>query len=542
MQKFFFLLLSVAISAHAAMPEVKSVPGEYVIKFKNHNKATMTAMSNKLKEQLGVQIKTILPTMGVTVVKTDDEKATLEKLKANPIVEIAEPNFIYTANYTFGMRSNDPSLGKLWGMINTGQPDSKGQVGVPGIDVNAINAWKLQTGSPDVIVAVIDTGVNYKSKDLADNMWVNAAEQNGKKGVDDDGNGFIDDIHGYNFVKDNGDPLDDQGHGTHCSGTIGAVGNDNFGIVGVAWKTKIMALKFLDERGSGSLEDALKAIDYATKMGAKVMSNSWSGGGYSENLKEAIERSNKAGAVFIAAASNEANDNDVNEAYPASYDIPNVISVAAIDNRGVLADFSNYGKKKVHIGAPGVNIYSTTIKGYESWSGTSMATPHVAGAAVLVASQHPTMNGEQIKQAILNAARPIKGLRGKVSTGGMLDTHAALLLKTVGPDPEDPANWTKKMQYQLSSEHPYNPQLKNEWEISVPDATEISVYFAKLDVEYRFDTIKLYDSTGKLIQTLSGSEKELFTDVIKGNYVKIVFETDKSIQKYGFDVTSISYR
>lgn len=547
MHFIFILLLSFVTAANAAKQEPKSIPGEYIVKFKN-DKASVSILSNRVRTTLGMDIKTVLPNLGVTVLKLravaklNSEKSNLAALRANPDIAIAEPNYIYSINHSAGARSNDPLLSKLWGMINTGQADSSGRVGAAGIDINATNAWKIQRGSSEVIVAVIDTGVNYKSKDLAGNMWVNSAEKNGKKGVDDDGNGYIDDIHGWNFVKGTADPMDDHGHGTHCSGTIGAQGNDKYGIVGVAWKTKIMALKFLDAEGSGSLEDALLAIDYAVKNGAKVLSNSWSGGGFSETLKEAIERSNKAGAVFVAAAGNETNNNDVNETFPAGYDIPNVISVAAMDNKGQLASFSNFGKKKVHIAAPGVNIYSTIIKGYDSWSGTSMATPHVAGAAVLMASQYPNMSGVQIKAAILNAAKPNKNLRNKIITGGHLDAYNALMLKTIGQDPEDPTNWPNRMAYQLSSDHPYNPQLSNIWEVTVPNANEISVYFKKLDTEYQYDTVKLYDSAGKLIQSFSGENNDVYSDAIKGNYVKIVFETDKSVEKHGFDITTISYR
>lgn len=537
MRIILFLIVSVSVFAK----EAKFAPGEYVVKFRP-NKSGISMMSDQLKNQFGLEIKTMLPNLGITVFKSQDQKINLATLKANPNIAIVEPNYIYSIDSELGIRSNDPHLGKLWGMINTGQSDSAGQAGISGVDINASNAWKVQTGSSDVVVAVIDTGVNYKSKDLADNMWVNQAEKNGKKGVDDDGNGYVDDIYGWNFVKNSPDPMDDQGHGTHCSGTIGAKGNDKYGIVGVAWKTRIMALKFLDSEGSGSLENALLAIDYAVKNGAKVLSNSWGGGGYSSILKEAIERSYQAGAVFVAAAGNESNDNDVNESYPANYDIPNIISVAAIDNKGQLASFSNFGKKKVHIAAPGVNIYSTILKGYDSWSGTSMATPHVSGAAVLMASQYPMMNGVQIKEAILNAAKPNKYIRNKVSTGGNLDTYNALMQIKVEPDPEDPMNWINQMEYQLSTEHPYKPMQKNVWEISVPEAKEISVYFSRMDTEYRFDVVNLYDVSGKLVQSVSGENSDSFSEVIKGNYVKIVFVTDKSVEKYGFDITKIHYR
>ncbi len=541
MRIIFFLLLSIAVSAK----ETKSIPGEYVVKFKSSNKSTLSTLANQVKMQTGMEVKTMLPSLGVAVLKTNGEKFNIATLKQNSTIALIEPNYIYSINYQKGVKPNDPSLSKLWGMINIGQPDSVGQVGVPGVDINATNAWTVQTGSVDTIVAVIDTGVNYKSKDLAGNMWVNIAEKNGKKGVDDDGNGYVDDVYGWNFVpgaKDPSDPLDDQGHGTHCAGTIGAIGNDKYGIVGVAWKTRIMALKFLGADGSGSLEGALQAIDYATKNGAKVLSNSWSGGEYSEILKEAIERSHKAGALFVAAAGNNAANNDTSERYPANYDVPNVLTVAAIDNKGQLASFSNYGKNKVHIAAPGVNIYSTILKGYDSWSGTSMATPHVSGAAVLLASQYPTMSGVQLKETILNAAKPNKLLRNKVSTAGNLDAYAALMQTKVQPDPEDPYNWTSKMEYQLATEHPYKPEQNSTWEINVPSANKIALYFEKMDIEFKYDTVKLYDVNGKLVQILTGDNTDSFSEPISGNYVKVVFETDRSVEKHGFDITKIHYK
>ena len=219
---------------------------------------------------------------------------------------------------------DDPDLSKLWGMANA----------------RALDAWCLNHDSPDVIVAVIDTGVDYNHEDLKTNIWTNPGEVPGN-GIDDDNNGIVDDVHGAKFVdtvQGTGDPMDDNEHGTHCAGTIAAVGNNSKGVVGVNWKVQIMACKFLDKDGSGSTDDAVKCIDYAISKGARIMSNSWGGGGDSQALRDAITRAEQKGILFVAAAGNETNDNDANPSYPASYDQPNVLAVAAItrDRRHLL--------------------------------------------------------------------------------------------------------------------------------------------------------------------------------------------------------------
>lgn len=523
--------------AVAAQPE--SVPGEYVVKLREPL-STYKNQMNVLSAELGSYIKSAIPGQNIVVIKRPvfEIKASVIKAMAqNPNIEVIEPNYIYHVNKT----PNDPMLGQLWGMLNVGQADSDKQQGVAGTDIEATKAWDIETGSKNTIIAVIDTGVDYTNPDLAPNMWTNAAELNGKKGVDDDGNGVVDDIYGYNTITNGGDPKDDHGHGSHCSGTIGAKGNDGKGIVGVNWDTRIMAVKFLDANGSGTLENAIKGIDYATKMGAKIMSNSWGGGGESQTLKEAIERSNKAGALFVAAAGNESNNNDSNPSYPASYQVPNVLSVAAVDNRGQIASFSNYGKNSVHVGAPGVNIVSTTTAGYQSWSGTSMATPHVSGIAGLIASHEPNLTALEIKNRIITTAHPIAGLRGKVRGAGFASAYAALTNTVPQPDANDPSNWQAQT-VSVSTPHPYKDKSNEVYEVNVPGAKEFSLYFDKFDTERGYDTVQFYDSKGKLVGEMSGNNDDSFSPVITGSYVKIVFKSDDSVSQYGFEVTKAAYR
>lgn len=257
-----------------------------------------------------------------------------------------EPDFVINPAAT----PNDPSFNRLWGLHNTGQTG-----GVDDADIDALEAWDITTGSRDVVIAVIDTGVDYTHPDLAANAWQNPGEIPGN-GIDDDGNGFVDDIYGYDFVNNDGDPMDDNGHGTHVSGTIGGVGDDGVGVAGVNWQVSIMGLKFLSGGGSGSTSDAVRAVNYATMMrrdhGINIVAtnNSWGGGGFSTALSDAIEAGGDAGILFIAAAGNEGNNNDVFPGYPASMTSEAIISVAATDSSNGLAGFSNYGATSVDIG------------------------------------------------------------------------------------------------------------------------------------------------------------------------------------------------
>ncbi|KYG66739.1 subtilase [Bdellovibrio bacteriovorus] len=529
--------LMVAANVFAAEPE--AVPGEFIVKLKSPISSQSLSV---LSTELGY-IKDVIPNQNIIVIKRpmfEIQSTVVKSLSEHPDVDIIEPNFIYRISKT----PNDPMLGQLWGMKNIGQPDSQKKDGIAGMDINAEKAWDIQTGSRDVIVAVIDTGVDFNHPDLKDNMWTNEAELKGQAGVDDDGNGIVDDIYGASFVNANaptGNPLDDHGHGTHCSGTIGAKGDDGKGIVGVAWNVRIMGVKFLSASGSGSLDGALKAIDYATSKGAKVLSNSWGGGGYSETLKQAIERSNAAGAIFVAAAGNESNNNDSSPTYPATYDVPNVLSVAAVDNRGQIASFSNYGKTKVHVGAPGVNVYSSVKGGtYDSWSGTSMAAPHVSGMAALLASNEPTLTGVQMKDRILATSRPIAGLRGKAK-GGMADAWAMLTNTTPPPDANDPINW-QTVAVSVSSPHPYKEKSSMEFEVRVPGAKQVALYFEKFDTEREYDKVELFDANGKKVATMSGKNDDSFATPVDGEYVKIKFTSDDSVNRYGFDITKAAWR
>ncbi len=340
-----------------------------------------------------------------------------------PFVAYAEPNY----RIQLAVEPDDPRYDELWGLHNVGQTG-----GVEDIDIDAPEAWEVTTGSPSTVVAVIDTGVDYTHPDLAGNIWVNQAEQNGLPGIDDDGNGYVDDIHGYDFFNRDGDPVDDNNHGTHVAGTIGAVGDDGFGVAGVNWDVQIMALKFLNARGSGSVGAAIEALNYAVANGASISNNSWGEYNFSQALHDAIVDADRAGHIFVAAAGNgnfvgNPVNNDALPFYPASYQVDNVVSVAAIDHAGNIAEFSNYGAQSVDLGAPGVGILSTTVGGgYDAFSGTSMATPHVAGVTALVRGLYPDWTHHEVIAQVVGTTDPLAALSGVTVTGGRVNAAAAV--------------------------------------------------------------------------------------------------------------------
>lgn len=320
---------------------------------------------------------------------TVDVQNLVARYENNPHVEFAEPNF----RYSLDIFPNDPEFSKLWGLHNTGQLG-----GTPGKDIDAPQAWDITADSSQIVVGVIDTGVNYNHPDLAANMWRNPGEIPNNS-IDDDGNGFVDDYHGYDFARclrfnppgtvcnvtkpRDGDPMDDTGHGTHVAGTIGAVGNNTLGVTGVSWKAKIMAIKALTPVG-GLTSDLIDAVNYATMMNVKLTSNSWGGGGFSQSLFNAIQAARGADALFVASAGNGGSDgigdnNDASPHYPSSYNLENIIAVAATDLNDNLTTFSNYGATSVDLAAPGDLIFSTWYKVEPSFADVSFDSTMIDG-------------------------------------------------------------------------------------------------------------------------------------------------------------------
>lgn len=544
MKNIFYRMVIIVTCLVTSLAHAESVTGEYLVKIKtSHN---ISALSRSfLEKQLNSFIKSEIKDGNLLVVERptfENVDYALLSLSNNPLVEYVEPNYLYHLTTI----PNDTLFGNLWGLKNIGQKDSQKRIGVPGIDIGAVEAWQISTGRSDVVVAVIDTGINYNHPDLKENIWTNQAELNGKPGVDDDGNGYIDDIHGYSFEagKEKGDANDDVGHGSHCAGIIGAKGNNGQGIVGVNWDVKIMALKFIGESGEGSSEAAIKAIDYAVKNGAKVINASWGGGDESKALLEAIERANKAGVLFVAAAGNDKSDNDAKPFFPASYPVNNIISVAAVDNQGRLAVFSNYGKKSVHVGAPGLNILSITNKDLVSASGTSMAAPFVTGIAALILANEPTLTAQEIKDRIINTTKPISGLQGKTVNRGLVNAYNALTNTLTTDKSEDPSNWTQTYTFptMISSAHPYLNKTSQKFNVAVPGAKQFSLYFPKISLEPGFDFAIIKDKTGKIVDKISSRGVGFYSAVIDGDSATIEFTSDKDIYDWGFDISKAVWR
>lgn len=447
-----FLFASTQVSIAAVVPDgpppgriVRGQtysPDKLLVKFRNG--ASAAQIQSVVNAQGALSVQGFRHTARVTAGTIDQWRvmqlgrgADLVRIRAalmrNPLVTRVEYNY----QVRIALTPDDPGFSQLWGLHNIGQTG-----GATDADVDAPEAWDLTTGDSSVVVAVIDTGVAYDHPDLAANIWINTGEIP-SNGIDDDGNGYIDDVYGYDFSNNDSNPYDDHGHGTHVSGTIAAVGNNALGVTGVTWRARIMGVKFLDASGSGSLEGAISAILYAASNGAKVMNNSWGGGGFSQALMDAIQAADQAGALFIAAAGNSGSNNDLTPNYPSNYEVQNVVAVAATDHGDLKASFSNYGATTVDLGAPGVSIYSTVptvgngccsnATGYQLLSGTSMATPHVAGAAALLMARFPGSTHLAIRDRLLSTVDQVPSMSGVTVSGGRLNVFNAMEVDSIAP-------------------------------------------------------------------------------------------------------------
>jgi thermitase len=397
---------------------------EVLVKFRTGvSQETIRALTSRNNDSVEDIIESV---PGLRAIDDLDDAAadqTVAEYAALPEVEYAEPNFEISLDST-PVLPGDPRFADQWGLSNEGQ-----RGGTQGADISATHAWHVTTGDDDVVIAVLDSGVDYTHTDLASNIWVRPAEI---PAYEDDAAGTIQDRHGYNALGNNADPMDENGHGTHCAGIIGAEGGNDIGISGVNWTVRIMPLKFMNAGGFGTTKDAIEAINYVIDrrkngVNVRVISASWGSTSKSRALEDVIRKAYDAGILFVAAAGNATTDNDRRPHYPSSYNVGNVISVAALDRNDQLASFSNYGAKSVAIAAPGVEILSTWLgEEYEEKSGTSMATPVIAGVAGLIAATEPRISVDDLRKRILASVDKIDSLKGKVVTGGRINAAKAL--------------------------------------------------------------------------------------------------------------------
>jgi len=423
----------------------------------------------------------------------------------------AEPNYKYKL---FGV-PNDPMFSSLWGFDNTGQTG-----GTADADIDAPEAWDLETGDPRIIIAVADTGIDYKHPDLANNMWVNSAELRGTPDVDDDNNGYVDDIYGYDFAGNvasdpddaDSDPIDNHFHGTHIAGVIGAVGNNGNGVTGVCWNTSLMALKVFadDYRVEPEVfsSDAVEAIHYAIDNGARIINASWGGDHYSQSLYDAVKEAGEAGLLFVTAAGNDfGSDNDEIPVYPSGFDLDNVISVMASDPNDQRADFSNFGATTVDIAEPGTDILSTSPTtqnfamlvfgvptNYASLSGTSLSAPYASGACALIWSQYPDLANSTVKGILLKAVDPVFTSPRLNLSGGRINLHKVLTLVPQGKvgkvlnskdDPADAANLYSTIQYAIDD--------ANDGDVLIAEAN--SLFLEIIDFKGKAITLRSGDIT-----------------------------------------------
>lgn len=400
---------------------------EILVKFKpGVSQEEIDELTERLNDRVEDRIENAPGLESIDDLDDANAELTVAQYLALPEVEYAEPNMEIELDAVEAalppIHPSDPRFEDQWALANSGQRGGK-----QGADISALHAWLTTTGSDKVVVAVLDSGVDYTHEDLAPNMWKRPANIDAYQ---DDQLGTIDDEDGFNAIDNSSDPMDENGHGTHCAGIIGAEGGNNIGITGVNWKVRIMPLKFMNAGGFGTTKDAIEAINYVIDrkkagVNVRVISASWGSTQRSRALGEVIQKAIENDILFVAAAGNSSVNNDRQPHFPSSY--PNVLAVAALDRHDQLAKFSNYGVKSVAIAAPGVDILSTWLgNAYEEKSGTSMATPVVSGVAALIVAENPRISVDQLKKRLLASADPIVALKGKVATGGRVNAAKAL--------------------------------------------------------------------------------------------------------------------
>lgn len=542
-------LSAVALPAHA---EITAVPGEYIVKLKESTSpkllSSIKALLQSGKMKFMKRFRKSKTLMHVSI--NEVSGSTFGELLSSGAIETIEPNWIFDL-YDTPASEADPMLSELWGLMNHGQTGTEGLPGRSGVDVGVGPVWSSgQYGSPNVVVAVIDTGVDITHPDLKDGIFVNPGEIPGN-GIDDDGNGYIDDVNGWNTIQDVPLMSDPVGHGTHVAGTIGARLGNGEGIVGVAPGVRILPIRATNRQAT--LGALIEALDYARIMKVDMINASWGGPVYSKLLEEAVQKVVDAGILLVAAAGNSAKDNDKVPVYPASLDLPGIISVAAVDRQGVVPFFSNIGALSVDIAAPGVGILSTVPltlspapkSPYAERDGTSMAAPHVTGVAALVKSARPTMTAPEIRELLMRTAVKSRFLVNRVLSSGVVSAAAALT-ETVSPEPNRYSESAYVSQpYSLETPHPYlnsaDPMVPvtSEYKVHVPGAKALRVHFASYDIDVfknvlPVDWLRISDTAGFGVQEITGHAVDVVSEAVDGDTLVIRLTADAQGMNDGF--------
>jgi thermitase len=447
-----------------------------------------------------------------------------------------QPNFIYRAADVA-----DPDFEKSWGLNNSGTADESGQLGIAGKDIGAVKAWEITTGDRATVVAIVDSGIDITHEDLQKNIWVNPGEIPANQ-KDDDGNGYIDDVYGWNFIDNNAVVTDTFDHGTMAAGIIGSTAHNGKGTRGINWQVSMMSVKAIDDGGLATTAGAISAIHYAIQNGAKIINTSWGQPEFDQALFDEINWGNGEGALVVAAAGNYAKNNDTDPApmYPAAFRLPNIIAVAAYDHRDQLADFSNFGPQSVHLGAPGVEIYTTSVNGYNFGNGTSFAAPFVTGVAALLKSYLPELSSAEIKDRILLSSEVIDYYqKDRTVTGGRVSAYNALA-NIFPPRPNQPSHWVRQMA-SAETPHPYALKSNLKFYFAVAGAHFIRVHFTGFATNGSYDKATLVDSLGRVVAEYSGARGDFVSSEAVGETVSVSFVSGAVGSGAGFCVDYLEY-
>jgi thermitase len=566
---------------------IESVKGEVLVKLKSTNLKTLQSYNNILQKIQAKELRRLNYSSLLRVIKYDSDaplKEVLRILSSSSSIEFAEPNYIYSIESIDNkeVQNHMPPESKFlsqWALFNNGQKIGKWGSrirGKKGADINMTKVWgmnaSLASMAKDVKVAVIDTGITLDHIELNQNIWKNEGENgpwepaNAEEAArvpwdcknkscnqkDDDGNGYIDDHSGWNWAVDrddssevlgNNEPYDKNGHGSHCAGIIGAEHN-GIGMAGINSSVNLMALKFLDKKGRGTLEGAVEAVAYSIRNGADVINASWGGPGESRALGEVIKTATEKGILFVAAAGNSAENNDHLSRFPANYPYDGVMSIVASDINDRMAIFSSYGKAKTHLAAPGVFILSTVPSGFSFLSGTSMAAPQVAGVAALLIGMYPEFkrNPAAVKQRLMKTSDIARHWRTNTMSGGRLNAYNAVTgtIPTGHLEPKSKL-WSPVIPLDIESEHPYSNRSVEEFNVSHFGARWIRLHISKLSVEGFGDYLEIHDEKMNMFDALNGFGKDIVTRAVKGDKVKIILRTDARVKQWGFKVTGYQF-